>query len=352
MHFGDPSNREDLGAWSTLEALGLPSDQPLAKKDFTLMLNNIQKVHEVTLIHCLMFVMGASQKHLSNKKMKLSPERVKVVVDSCYDCFFSKKALTNALKLTSPKLKNLLLRLRDFGTIIEADRAMKAGDVGRLLNIWRRWSVMAQGIKGLSHYSISLPRMIMLITRVLSPGMRHVLQHSLLMSPSGRAKHFVAKDFFLKVQNYWLKYFYNHNGVGSDSKRLRDVFSLNVPLLQTLVQSIKEDSGVAVSHQSHKHIISLQAINAFLRMAVSKSIHNGSSVELVKTHKPVNDIMHLGILAMQADPLTGGAMLSRLNPSTNLLEQTFHSTNENPDENSLFDNPDHEMGCFFSSITH
>ncbi|PLW48878.1 hypothetical protein PCASD_02793 [Puccinia coronata f. sp. avenae] len=54
MHHGDPSDREDLGAWSPLEALGLPSDQPLGKKDFTQMLTNIQKVHEVTLIHCLL----------------------------------------------------------------------------------------------------------------------------------------------------------------------------------------------------------------------------------------------------------------------------------------------------------
>jgi hypothetical protein len=37
--------------WSTLEALGIPSDRPLAKNDFTLMLTNMQKVHEVKLIH-------------------------------------------------------------------------------------------------------------------------------------------------------------------------------------------------------------------------------------------------------------------------------------------------------------
>jgi hypothetical protein len=54
LHYGDTSNREDLGAWSTLEALGIPSDRPLAKNDFTLMLTNMQKVHEVTLIHCLL----------------------------------------------------------------------------------------------------------------------------------------------------------------------------------------------------------------------------------------------------------------------------------------------------------
>jgi hypothetical protein len=139
--------------------------------------------------------------------MKLLSKEIQEVVDKCYDWFFSPKALEKASKLSSPKLKNLLLRLRDFATIIEADCAMKAGDIGRLLNMWRRWLVMLQGIKGLNHYSIHLTRTILLITKILSLGMRHVIQHSILMSPSGRADHFTSKDGFLEVQNYLLKYF-------------------------------------------------------------------------------------------------------------------------------------------------
>ncbi|PLW45915.1 hypothetical protein PCASD_08636 [Puccinia coronata f. sp. avenae] len=109
LHFGDTSNREDLGAWSTLEALGIPSDRPLAKNDFTLMLDNMQKVHEVMLIHCLLVVMGAPQTNLPNAKMKLSSKEIQEVVDKCYNWFFSPKSLEKASKLSSPKLKNLLL---------------------------------------------------------------------------------------------------------------------------------------------------------------------------------------------------------------------------------------------------
>ncbi|KAA1066206.1 hypothetical protein PGT21_025003 [Puccinia graminis f. sp. tritici] len=58
LHFGNRSNCEDLGAWSTLQALGLPSDRPLAKNDFTLMITNLRKVHEATLIHCLLYVIS------------------------------------------------------------------------------------------------------------------------------------------------------------------------------------------------------------------------------------------------------------------------------------------------------
>jgi hypothetical protein len=52
-HFGDNKKQEDLGAWRTLQALGLPSEKPSEKKDFTLMINNMQKIHEVTLLHFL-----------------------------------------------------------------------------------------------------------------------------------------------------------------------------------------------------------------------------------------------------------------------------------------------------------
>jgi hypothetical protein len=145
--------------------------------------------------------MGAPQKNLSNKKMKILSEDINKVINRCYNRFFSHKAVASASKLASPKLSNLLLRLCDFATIIEADCSMKAGDIGRLLNIWHRWFVMAQEIKGLNHYSIHLPCTIVFITKALSPGMQHVIQHSILMSPSGCANHFLGRDLFLEVKN-------------------------------------------------------------------------------------------------------------------------------------------------------
>jgi hypothetical protein len=142
-----------------------------------------------------------------------------------------------------------MTRLRDFATIVEADQSMKAGDIGQLLNIWRRWSVMAQGITGLTHYAIHLPRMIILITKVLPPALRHAIQHSLLITPSGQPNHFVAKDFFLETENYWLKYFFNNNGVGTSAKRLRDVFSSNVPLVSsTTIQTVLEYIKMTLFH--------------------------------------------------------------------------------------------------------
>ncbi|PLW30787.1 hypothetical protein PCANC_23879 [Puccinia coronata f. sp. avenae] len=109
----------------------------------------------------------------------------------------------------SPQLSNFLIRLQEFSTVVEANRAMKAGDIGRLMNVWKMWLVMSQGLKGLNNYSSYLPPAVLLLNEVLTPDLAKLFCHSLLFSPSGRDNHFVAKDFYLEIQNYWLKYVYN-----------------------------------------------------------------------------------------------------------------------------------------------
>lgn len=175
--------------------------------------------------------MGANDAPLPSEKAPLSKGDIDSIIELCYERYFSPNALRQATTIKDQKHINLLLRLRDFATVVECNRSMRAGDIGRLMNVWRRWSIMAQGIKGLNKYAIHLPRMVLLLTRVLPPGLRLVLCHSLLISPKGRPGHFVAKDFYLEVQNYWLKYFYNNTGRGTEIRRLMEVYSINISMV-------------------------------------------------------------------------------------------------------------------------
>ncbi|KAA1117752.1 hypothetical protein PGT21_022293 [Puccinia graminis f. sp. tritici] len=233
-HFGDSSDSRDSGAWRFLDSLGIPSHKMLEKKDFTLMIKNIKKIHKATLVYCLI----AS---LTEELTPMSSSRIQDVVEETYSRFFSAQAKLDATLQPSPKLSNLILRLADFATVVEGDAAMKAGDIGRVMNVWKRWAVLAQGIKKLTQYSIQLPRMILLLNEVLPPGLRHILKHSLFVAPSGRQKHFVAKDQFLESQNYWLKHFFNNTGRGTNINRLKNTYSLNVPLLDEHVPKKVED---------------------------------------------------------------------------------------------------------------
>jgi hypothetical protein len=175
--------------------------------------------------------MEEGEKSLDAKPRYLPSKEIQRIIDLCYTKFFSAESRVEASQLLSPKLANLQLRLLDFASIVEANAAMKAGDIGRVMYMWKRWSVMAQGIKKLSNYAVHLPRMVVMINEVFPSGMSHVVRHSLLVAPTGRQKHFSPKDLFLEKQNYWLKYFFNHSGRGTEIDRLKDVYSVNVPFV-------------------------------------------------------------------------------------------------------------------------
>ncbi|KAH9808576.1 hypothetical protein DFH28DRAFT_908510 [Melampsora americana] len=206
-HWGDSENSEDSGAWRFWEALGGKSDRPVAKKDFTSMMTTLRKVHMATLAFCL----KDTYKYQSEDLDIYDANQVKDVVDECFKDFFTAISLHKMEKSNNWHAYNLRLRLRDFASIIEGEDAMRQGDIGRVMLMWKRWSLMAQGMKGLSHYALHLPRMILLLESGLPPGLAKLIKHSMLITASGRPGNFIAKDFFLELQNYWLKYFYNHS---------------------------------------------------------------------------------------------------------------------------------------------
>ncbi|POW07635.1 hypothetical protein PSHT_09895 [Puccinia striiformis] len=234
-HYGDDSDARDSGAWRFLEGMSIPANKMLDKKDYTLMIQNIVKIHKAALVHCIKTVMGTTKDPVPKELPQLSSQVIHNTIEKTYEQFFTATAQETASNRTSPKLSNLMLRLSNFATIVEGNTAMKCGDIGRLMNVWKRWSVMAQGIKKLTQYSIQLPRMIILLNEILPKGLRKLILHSLLIAPSGRHKHFVAKDQHLEDQNYWLKYFFNRSGRGTNIDRLKDVYSLNVPLVTIVI---------------------------------------------------------------------------------------------------------------------
>ncbi|PLW21675.1 hypothetical protein PCANC_03175 [Puccinia coronata f. sp. avenae] len=229
-HVGNTSDARDLGSWRFLDSLGIPESKMTDKKDFTLMIKNIEKIHKASLIYCIMVVMETEKDPLTKVLPKLSSEKIKEHVDNTYEQFFSPEAKEKAMLHSNPKLSNLMLRLLDFTTIVEGNAAMKSGDIGRVMNVWKRWAVISQGVKSLTQYSIQLPRMIILINEVLSAGLGKLIRHSMFIAPSGRQKHFLPKDKYLEMENYMLKFLFNHSGRGTSIDRLKDVYSLNVPL--------------------------------------------------------------------------------------------------------------------------
>lgn len=134
----------------------------------------------------------------------------KDIIAKTWELFFHPKALRTAHKGKDTRGYNLRLCLRDMATVVEADQAARAGDIGRLMQMWKRWSIMAQGMKGLSLYGQHLPRLILLLQHYLPPGLAFLIKHSILVASGGRANHWMAKDLYLECQIWWLKNFFNH----------------------------------------------------------------------------------------------------------------------------------------------
>lgn len=84
-------------------------------------------------------------------QVKMTPERMKSVINQTYDWFVGPRAIQSAEDAGDQKHVRFLLQLQDFATIVEANQAMSSGDVGCMIQIWKHWSVMAHGMNCLKH---------------------------------------------------------------------------------------------------------------------------------------------------------------------------------------------------------
>jgi hypothetical protein len=133
-HWGDEKHTCNTGAWRSLHGLGISAKKPMRSADI-------------------------------NK-----------LVNDTYNQFCSASARRSEDALNSPTHSNMLMRICDFATIIEAKRAMKDGDPRSLMYMWKLWAVMGQGIPKLPHYSKHLPCLILLLEKVLPPSQAKIVK--------------------------------------------------------------------------------------------------------------------------------------------------------------------------------
>jgi hypothetical protein len=54
LHHGDHTDSSNTGVWQLLSALAIPSNQPTTKKDFNIMIANMQQVHYAKILSMIM----------------------------------------------------------------------------------------------------------------------------------------------------------------------------------------------------------------------------------------------------------------------------------------------------------
>jgi hypothetical protein len=198
--------------------------------------------------------MKTTRKQLGEEKPLIPTNKWNELVNQFYEKYCTAHAQKAAKSRVCPKLHNMLVQLHDFSSVFEAKRSMKAGDVGRIMIVWKKWCVMAQSIKKITNYSSYLPRMVILLLGGLNPSLSNYLWHNLLISPTGRANHFVGKDFWLEIQNYYLKYFYNKSGIGTQIDWLQDMFLPNIVLVSFIVFSMMKKKKKMLFHTALTYV--------------------------------------------------------------------------------------------------
>lgn len=137
------------------------------------------------------------------------PDNFEKLFEALWENYFSASGIEDARVSGDYTAYNLRLRLRDFATVVEAQDATRAGDIGRLMNMWKWWSVMAQGLPGLSHYSRHIPRLVMLLEEDLPKSLAHMIKHALLIPSNERENHWLPLDEVMEVNICWLKNHYD-----------------------------------------------------------------------------------------------------------------------------------------------
>ncbi|POW06084.1 hypothetical protein PSHT_10528 [Puccinia striiformis] len=105
-HFGNPKDNTDGGAWQYLKALGFPAEKAIQKKNFTLMVNQMERVFEATIYYCLRVVMKTATKKMFDQPAIIPTARCNRIVDKCYDRFCSVEARDSAAAGKCPQLSN------------------------------------------------------------------------------------------------------------------------------------------------------------------------------------------------------------------------------------------------------
>lgn len=224
--WGYPADESDMAFSKAWETLSGKSVRPVSKKDFGVIMRMIHHIYFATVVWCMRSVIslktvGQTQSNncvfnfseVIRRRAKIpnisDTEEARSIIEQTFEQYFSARSLRQAKNEGDIRSYNLMLRLRDLATYEEADQATKRGDIGRLILMFKRWSVMAHGAPGLLHYARHIPRLVLLLEHYLPLGLAYVIKHSMMVSARGMRGRFEAKDLVLEHKIFWLKYFLN-----------------------------------------------------------------------------------------------------------------------------------------------
>ncbi|KAL1686720.1 hypothetical protein GGG16DRAFT_63723 [Schizophyllum commune] len=145
--------------------------------------------------------------------------------------------------------ENTLLFNRDALFYVEYNHAIKAGDIGRVVNILRVWAIMMRGVGAMPKYADVIFETLGRLRRY-PPRLRQLFLHNWLVNLSGKENGHKPVDMMQEHQNLWAKVVYNAKGSNKTWRWLSRI-TVCIFILRDTMRKVQSAYGIPSYGERH-----------------------------------------------------------------------------------------------------
>ncbi|KAE9393457.1 hypothetical protein BT96DRAFT_959055 [Gymnopus androsaceus JB14] len=159
------------------------------------------------------FRLFCGQDDLDQWAQRATKEDFNRVTEEVYNNLFSTHAYHKLRKRPhrDTTFENAILYNRDALIYIEIVHAIKAGDIGRVVNVFKVWMVMMRSKKTMPKYADAIFETLGRLA-TYPEKLRKFFLHNWLVNLTGKPNSFKEIDLLQEHQNFWAKVIYNAKG--------------------------------------------------------------------------------------------------------------------------------------------
>ncbi|KAJ7235273.1 hypothetical protein B0H12DRAFT_1027471 [Mycena haematopus] len=174
------------------------------------------------------------------------------VATTVFDKLFSTATVNElrARRIRDITLENAILYNRDALFYIELTRAIKKGDIGRVLNVLAIWMVMMRAPKTMPRYADAIFETLVRIQK-FPPKLRQLYLANWLVNLTGRLLGFKPVDLLQEHQNFWAKIIYNAKGTNKSWKWLA-MITVCIFTLRDAMRTVQAAFQIPAYGEKHK----------------------------------------------------------------------------------------------------
>ncbi|KAJ6475102.1 hypothetical protein C8R47DRAFT_1053159 [Mycena vitilis] len=285
-HWGSPNSLWAGGLW--WEHNKLLNRKPLAAGWGGKKATEWKPAHELIHISLPAHIVDGFRIHCGNNNLSEWAKSATVadfdlVAKTVFDKLFSTAALSKlrAQRVRDITLENAILFNRDALFYVEFTRAIKQGDIGRVLNVLAIWMVMMRSPKTMPRYADAIFETLVRI-RKFPPKLRELYLANWLVNLTGRLLGFKPVDLLQEHQNFWAKIIYNAKGSNKSWEWL-SMITVCIFTLRDAMRTVQTAFKIPAYGEKHK----TPPIDDEVALIAQALADN--SIQSYIAHRPAND---------------------------------------------------------------